>query len=191
MEQHCSEEILSAYLDGDLDGEAAGRAAEHIAECTVCRRSLAQVRAIRDAAPEMEQFVPSGRTWSGVQERIRGSKAHSRRLTRLFWVGLPALAVVLLVVFLAGVIRTPSQPTVSRWLSSVGRKPSVSELSRDKAAQEAAQEYGEYVQGIEQAIQECRTAMDQNPGNARVRAAYVGATGDRQRAMDRFVSGGY
>ncbi len=66
----------------------------------------------------------------------------------------------------------------------------VSDLSSDKAAEQTAQEYGEYVRGIDHAIDECRTALDENPGNARVLAAYAGASSDRRRAMDRLASGG-
>ncbi len=183
MEQHCSEEILSAYLDGDLGAEAAGTTAEHLAECEVCRRSLAQVRAIRDAAPVMEQLVPPDRVWGAIQERIHGSMVRSRRLARLFWVGVPALAAALLVVVLAGRVRVPAH--LGRGIS-----PAVSELSEDKAAEETAREYGEYVRGIDLAIDECRAALDENPGNTRVMAAYSGASSDRQRAMDRLASGG-
>jgi anti-sigma factor RsiW len=183
LEQHCSEEILSAYLDGDLGSEVAGTTAEHLAECEVCRHSLAQVRAIRDAAPQMEQLVPPAKVWDAIQDRIHGSPIHSRRLTRFFWVGVPALAAALLVVVLIGRAHVPSLP-------GRGMTNAVSELSRDKTAEETARDYGEYVRGIDHAIDECRAALEQNPGNARVLAAYSGASSDRQRAMDQLASGG-
>jgi len=183
LEQHCSEEILSAYLDGDLETEASGTTAEHLAECEVCRRSLGQVRAIRDAAPGMEQQVPPERMWRAIQERMHGSEAGSGRLARVFWLGVPALAAALFVVLLAGRAHAPQQP--GRGMSGVA-----SELSDDKAAGDAAREYGEYVRGIDRAIDECRAALDENPGNERVRAAYSGASSDRRRAVDRLVSGG-
>ena len=183
MEQHCSEEILSAYLDGDLESEASGKTAEHLAECEVCRRSLVQVRAIRDAAPGMEQLVPPERVWGAIQERVHGSRSRRPQLTRLFWVGVPALAAVLLVVVLVGRAHVPS-------VSGRGMTNAVSELSKDKAAEETARDYGEYVSGIDHAIDECRAALEQNPGNARVRAAYSGASSDRQRAMEQLASGG-
>ncbi len=183
MEQHCSEEILSAYLDGDLESEDAGRTAEHIAECPVCRRSLAQVRTIRDAASEMEQMAPSERTWYVIQERIRAARSRPRLVLRLLWVGIPALAAALLVVVLAGRAHVPGAP-------GKGVVAASSELTNEVAADDAAREYEEYVRGIDQAIDECRTALGENPGNARVRAAYSGAQSNRQSAMDRLVSGG-
>jgi anti-sigma factor RsiW len=181
--QHCSEEILSGYLDGDLQSDASGTTAEHLAECEVCRRSLAQVRALRDAAAGMEQLLPPDRVWGAIRERIQGSSVRNRRRTRLFWVGVSALAAGVLVVVLVGSGRVPSLP-------GKGIVAAVSELSRNQAAEETAREYGEYVRGINHAIDECRVALDENPGNARVRAAYSGASSDHRRAMDRLASGG-
>jgi anti-sigma factor RsiW len=195
LEQHCSEEILSAYLDGDLESEASGKTAEHLAECKVCRKSLAQVRAIRDAAPGMEQLVPPERMWGAIQDRIHGVQARRRQLTRLFWVGVPALAAALLAVAVAGWFGQPTRDAI-RSVAHLGHAPAsgmataVSDLSRDRAAEQTAQEYGQYVRGIDHAIDECRTALDENPGNARVLAAYAGASSDRRRAMDRLASGG-
>jgi len=186
---------LSAYLDGDLESEAAGTAAEHIAECPVCRQALAQVRAIRDAAPAMEQFVPPERVWGAIRERLRSSHKRSINLARLFWVGVPALAAALLVVTLAGWLGQPAQDTVGA-VVRVGRAPasgtaSVSpEPDETEVADEAVREYREYVRGIDRAIDECRIALAENPGNARVLAVYSGASIDRQRAMDRFASEG-
>jgi predicted anti-sigma-YlaC factor YlaD len=195
LEQHCSEEVLSAYLDGDLESEASGTTAEHLAECEVCRQSLAQVRAIRDEASGMEQLVPPERVWGAIQERIHGSRPRRRQLTRLFWVGVPALAAALLVVVLAGGLGERARDTIRSYAHfghahAQGMAAAVSELSEGKAAEETARDYGEYVHGIDRAIDECRAAMDENPGNARVRAAYSGASSDRQRAMDRLASGG-
>jgi anti-sigma factor RsiW len=183
LEEHCSEEVLSAYLDGDLGSEAAGRAAEHLAECEVCRRSLAQIRSIRDAAAGMEQPAPPDRMWGAVQERIRASRARGRRLARLCWLGVPALAATVLVVVLAGRVRKSG-------LQASGMAAATSGLTQQQAAEETAREYREYVRGIDRAVDECRAALDENPGNVRVRTAYTGARSSRQSAMDRLVSGG-
>jgi len=182
-------------LDGDLESEASGTTAEHLAECEVCRHALAQVRAIRDEASGMEQLVPQERVWGAIQERIHGSRTRRRHLTRLFWVGVPAFAAALLVVVLAGGLGERTRDTIRSYarlghVPAQGMATSVSDLSEDKAAEETARDYGEYVHGIERAIDECRVALDENPGNARVRAAFSGASRDRQRAVDRFASGG-
>lgn len=183
MKEHCSEERLSAYLDGDLRSEAAGRAAEHLAECEVCRLSLVQIRTIREAAAGMEQLAPPDRMWGHVQERVRASRARGRRLARLCWLGVPALAATVLVFVLVGRVRTAG-------LSANGMAAATSELTQQQAAEETAREYGEYVRGIDRAVDECRVALDENPANVRVRTAYFGAQSGRQSAMDRLVSGG-
>jgi hypothetical protein len=131
----------------------------------------------------MEQMVPSDGTWHAIQERIRGSGVRNRRLTRLLWVGIPALAAALLVVVLAGRVHLSVSPGKGMVVPS-------SELTKEMAADDAAREYQEYLSGIDRAIDECRTALDENPGNVRVRQAYLGARSNRQDAMDRLVSGG-
>ena len=183
LKQHCSEEILSAYLDGDLESDEAGRVAEHVAECPVCRQALTQVRTIRDAASTLDQIVPSDRTWQVIQERIRAARSRPRLAPRLLWVAVPALAAALLFVVLPGRVRQNSA-------TRPGIIGAASELTGEMAAEDAAREYQEYVSGIDRAIDECQTALDENPGNARVRAAYSGAQSNRQSAMDRLVSGG-
>jgi predicted anti-sigma-YlaC factor YlaD len=195
LDQHCSEETLSAFLDGDLESEASGETAEHLAECEVCRASLAQVRRIRDAAPGLEQLEPPERAWGAIQDRIHSERTRRSRLMRLFWVGAPALAAALLVVAVAGWLGQPTRDAI-RSVAHLGHAhgqgmaTAVSDLSKDGAAEQVAREYGEYVRGIDCAIGECRTALDENPGNARVLAAYSGASSDRRRAMDRLASGG-
>ena len=81
--------------------------------------------------------------------------------------------------------------TVSPHVSwRIARHPGFSEPGRDNTASDAARDYSEYVHGIDRAIEECRVAFGENPGNARVRAAYSGASIDRRRAMDHLASGG-
>jgi anti-sigma factor RsiW len=195
LDQHCSEEVLSAFLDGDLESEASGKTAEHLAECEVCRKALAQVRSIRDVAPGLEQLEPPERVWGAIEYRVHGERTRRSRLARLFWVGVPALAAALLVVAVAGWFGRPTRDAIRSMAHlghapAQGKVPAVADLSKDGAAEQVAQEYGEYVLGIEHAIDECRTALDENPGNARVLAAYSGASSDRRRAMDRLASGG-
>ncbi|MBN1511983.1 MAG: hypothetical protein JXB13_08200, partial [Phycisphaerae bacterium] len=74
--------------------------------------------------------------------------------------------------------------------SAPGTTVAMSELDEGEVAEVAAQEYSEYVRGIDRAIDECRAALVENPGNARVLAVYSGASIDRRRAMDRLASGG-
>jgi anti-sigma factor RsiW len=186
MTEHDGDELLSSFLDGDLSPAEAGRIAEHVAQCPECRRTLTDMRSIRNAARALERLEPPDRTWQAIQERVRGRRADRRvrRLPAWLWVGLPALAgaAVLLVVLWS---RGSAPAGKARELAGNRRA-----LSVDKAAADAAVEYGKYVQGIDEAIRECEAAMAENPGNARVRSAYLGARSSRAGAMDRLASGG-
>jgi anti-sigma factor RsiW len=173
---------LSAYLDGDLEPEESGRVAEHMAECPVCRRALAQVRVIRDGAGAMEQMAPPDRVWQTIRERTAARPERGVKPAWL-WVGIPALAAVLLLVVF--VTKASFHPGAGSTVAT-----SQPELSKDKLAADAAQGYVEYVEGIDRALDECRQAMLENPGNLRVRTTFAGMQGFRQDAMDRVVSGG-
>jgi hypothetical protein len=98
---------------------------------------------------------------------------------RLAWIGVPALAMVVLAVVLIG--RSPAVSGRSRLAASV---------SREELVQEAVKDYEQYVRGIDSAVVECAAAMDENPGNVRVRESYRGASADRSAALDQLVSGG-
>ncbi|MBM3313852.1 hypothetical protein FJY70_04600 [candidate division WOR-3 bacterium] len=188
MTQHCSEEILSAYLDGDLGVEESGRTAEHLAECPVCRSVLAQVRYIRDAATVLEEASPSDRVWAAIQARIGGRYTSRVRRARILWFGVPALAAALLFVAFAGGLG----PATRDALLGVAHPRGAPErtLTAEAAAEETVRDYDEYLKGIDRALDECRAALNENPGNARVRAAYAGARLDRSRALDQLVAGG-
>jgi anti-sigma factor RsiW len=179
LPEHCLEEQLSSYLDGDLPPGESGRVAEHLAECPVCRRALAHVRLIRDAGQSMEEFVPPDRTWQAIRARV-----HERRPSlwpRLVWVGVPALAVVVLAVLAIG--RLPA-------IFGRSRPVAASPVSNEELVREAVRDYEQYVRGIDSAVVECAAALGENPGNARVRESYHGASADRSVALDQLVSGG-
>ncbi len=184
MSEHYADELLSSYLDGDLTPAEAGRVAEHVAVCPGCRRALAQVREIRDAAGALQQLEPPEWVWAAVQERLarRGRvEWPALRVTRWTWLGVPVLAAAALLVAFV-------------W----GRHLVAGRDTRTQTARAPVEAYEDsvelvcrsYVAGIDQAIRECEAALAENPGNARVRQAWFGARTDRANAMDRLVSSG-
>ena len=179
MPEHCLDEQLSSYLDGDLPPGEAGRVAEHLAECPVCRRALAQTRLLRDAGRSMEEIAPPDRTWQAIRERVHAPKPLF--WPRLAWIGIPALAACTVVAIVVG--RLPAA-------AGRGWPATTASFSRDELAEDAAKDYEQYVRGIDSAVQECAAAMSENPGNARVRQSYDGANADRSVALDRLTSGG-
>jgi anti-sigma factor RsiW len=184
VREHCSDEVLSGYLDGDLAPADAGQIAEHVATCPSCRRNLAQVREIRDAAASLEQMAPPERTWQAIQERLqrRGGLAPVR-VTPWAWLGVPTLAAAaLLVAFVWG-----RQIVAHR---TRGPGPVSPQAAAQACGDSVEVVYQRYVADIDSAIRECEAAMQENPGNDRVRRAYQGAQTSRANAMDRLVSGG-
>ena len=53
---HLSEELMAAWLDGELAGEERARVASHLADCDLCRAEVAAVRAL--LADEPAEAVP-------------------------------------------------------------------------------------------------------------------------------------
>jgi hypothetical protein len=79
----------------------------------------------------------------------------------------------------------------------VGHKPAAKSapagsagLSRERATAGLAREYEAYVRGIDEAIDECRAALAENPESPRVKLAYLTAQSSRMSAMGKFASGG-
>jgi hypothetical protein len=71
--------------------------------------------------------------------------------------------------------------------AALGRRPAMTEAAM---AVTARQDYAEYVRGIDAAIADCEDALSENPGNARVRAAYANARSTRAVAFDRLAADG-
>ncbi len=173
MKQCYSDEILSAYLDHDLEPEQIEEIGRHIEECSGCRSALEQITAIRDAASSLEQLEPCEKTWFEIQRRVRKG-----RLKRIWvWSGVGAAAAVVLVVFL--VRGRPVQ--VPETTPAPGRRQVEAGL---------VQEYDDYMRGIDKAVEECKTALSENPHNPRVQRAYLEARSSQINALDVFTSGG-
>jgi anti-sigma factor RsiW len=178
--EHLSDEVLSEFVEGDLTGTSAGDVAEHVAGCARCREAVSDLRMLREGARSLEPLEPPARVWQAVQERV----ARRPRALRWLWVGVPAMAAAVVLAFVVGL---RAGGLARPGLLSSKPKPVMSEQA---VAARAQQDYDEYVRGIDAAIHECEAAMKENPGNARVRAAYEGAQAGRTATMDRLTSGG-
>ncbi len=203
MSEHHADELLSRYLDGDLTPVEAGRIAEHVAVCLACRRILAQLREVRDAAGALEQLEPPERTWTAIQQRLagcrQGVRLGRRQVRRWVRLGLPMLvaAGLLLALFWgrSGVSRPETRAKIFRFAQSDRVWPAGRDDAQTAAAVRRSPFAVElvcrgYMAGIDQAIRECEAALEENPGNLRVRRAWLGAQADRAHATDRLVSWG-
>ena len=79
---------LSDYVDGELDTATLGRLERHLLECEACRQVVADLRAIRDAAPHYAGASPDADLWPSIAEAIERKKevrfplAQTRRPSR-------------------------------------------------------------------------------------------------------------
>lgn len=149
----------------------------HLDTCPDCRRVLAELAAVRTAAMELEQLEPSPETWRAIRRRVMPE----RRLRQAWiWAGAAAVAATLVAVVFLG---RPGPDRQDRLAAVATAAP--------EAARELGEQYDDYLRGIDAALDEIRTALDENPGNTRVRMALYRAHQSRSDAMDRMVSGGY
>lgn len=66
------EDLLSEALDGELSESASTEVALHLEACADCRRVLAELRAIREAAALLPREIEPGRNlWPRVAARIK------------------------------------------------------------------------------------------------------------------------
>ncbi len=176
--EHLSDEVLSAYIEGDLTAAESGEVAEHIAGCPRCREAVADIRVLRDEARALPLREPSPELWQRISARV----SQRRGAVRWYWFGVPALAAAVLLAFVMGLRLGNFAKT-----RLIAGKPARSEFV---AAAQVQRDYQDYVRGIEAAIRECEAALQENPGHPRVRAAYVGAQSGRNLTMDRLAADG-
>ena len=180
MQQHHSDETLSAYLDGDTSEIDRGALEQHLAACGECRESLAQLRALKVAAAGLDQLLPSAGAWQRIQSR---TVARRRPRLRWLWAGAPvAVAAALLVVILARPEPEAAKPGTRERVEAVPVS--------DEVAAELVAEYEEYMRGIDEALEEIGRAMAENPRNPMVRMAYLNARTSQTRAWDELTSYG-
>lgn len=80
MNENCyNEEILQAFLDGELDSEKTEQVACHIAVCDECTLALAAAEeetafAFSVLDDELNELVPTSRLWSKINHSIKGKK---------------------------------------------------------------------------------------------------------------------
>lgn len=138
---------------------------------------LAEFAALRAAALELEQLEPSPETWHAIRRRVMPER---RLRPAWIWAGAAAVAATLVAVVFLG---RPGPGRADRLAALATAAP--------EATRELGEQYDDYLRGIDDALDEIRAAMDENPGNARVQMALYRAHRSRSDALDRVVSGGY
>ena len=109
MKLECREvqELLSAWLDGELAPEEQGLLAAHLKSCAGCRREEGQLRALDSALLELAAPVPP-RLAEKVLARLREQQAPRGR--RPWWQSLAVAASLVLGIVLGGSVARDFYP---------------------------------------------------------------------------------
>jgi anti-sigma factor RsiW len=70
-DKHC-EDLLQAYLDGELTGNEVDRIDGHLARCPSCRGVLEQFEAVGKAMRSEADPEPLRAMWPAVRDRLKG-----------------------------------------------------------------------------------------------------------------------
>jgi hypothetical protein len=85
---------LSDYLGGDLDRVARAEVERHLAGCTACAATLAELDAVRSRAAGLADREPARDLWPGIAARLEPAVVDltARRTTRRVVFSVPQLA---------------------------------------------------------------------------------------------------
>lgn len=61
---------LSEFVDGDLDAATTAAAEAHLAVCTTCAETVAELRAVANRAGALSDREPARDLWPGIAERL-------------------------------------------------------------------------------------------------------------------------
>ena len=110
------------------EGTRQESSAPHLAGCAMCRRQLADLRAMMTAAADVEVPEPSPLFWDHFSARVRDAVAEEALPRRSFWtwprLAIPtAVAAIAVVMIAVAVNRGRVAPPVSRAVAPTGAAP--------------------------------------------------------------------
>lgn len=194
-------ERLSEYLDGELTPAGTAAVDAHLAACAECRLAVSQLRGIVAAAGTLGGHLPSRDLWAGVEGRIASAAAPRRRFS--FTLPQLAAAAVILIALSGGLVylfRPAPAPLATEVaetaaagdrivpvrLSDPHYDGAVADLQRTLEAGRGRLDPGTVrvvernLAAIDEAIEQCRRALEADPANAYLNSHLVSA---RQRKL--------
>ena len=184
---------LSEYLDGELPAEEWRQVSEHLASCQHCRATLEELRRVVSEAAAVTDSSPHRDLWSGIAARIepRRVSAFRRVITSRLTFTLPQLAAagLTLMVLSGGLVwmarsgdpRADFQPVTALVATDPALTPAnfadrnydeaITDLQRTldsertKLDPETVRALEQNLKSIDDAIEECRRALQADPSN--------------------------
>ncbi len=174
-DKHPVDEKLSAYLEGELSQTESDEIERHLGMCLECRSVLSELRAIREAAAGLEEIQPSPTVWLAVRDRIGTARPRTDTVLSRAW---PAVA--------AGIILVIAVLLLRSGITNGGRKGVIASTAwSHKAAGVEAVECEEYINALDEAIEECEAALAENPQSFRVQYTYLSLVSSQLSMVNR------
>jgi anti-sigma factor RsiW len=175
---------LSEYLDGELPEDESSAVAQHVAGCAECRRALAELRDVVSRARTVVDTAPAHDLWPQVAWRIRTRRRFSFTLPQLVAASLALMMLSGGMVWLArlGGERTdfpgigavgsdfdsrvaPATFAVTHYDSAIADLQETLAEQREKLDPETVRVLEANLKSIDAAIEQCRTALANDPVN--------------------------
>ena len=105
--------LLTEYLDHRISPRESRRLEEHLVRCSLCARSLAQLRAAREALGALREETdgPPLPPWSTIEARL-GERALPARSFFRHWMPMAGAACAVVLLALALVLYYPNSPAL-------------------------------------------------------------------------------
>jgi hypothetical protein len=184
-------ERLSEFIDGELDAADREAVSAHLQTCAACREDLDALGRVVLRARALPASPPKADLWPGVARRIGGEPPVAAR-RRQFAFTLPQLvaAGLALMVLSGGLVwlarlggpdadfppvaantAVPSPSTGSRIDDEAAEGfQRMFDTRREAIDEDTARVLDENLQAVDEAVRECRQALDADPQNAGLRA---------------------
>ena len=200
---------LSDYIDDELSPRERAAVDEHIAACTSCRETLAQLRTVVRAAGTLSGRLPDRELWGDIESRITTPATtvlpFGRAARRTFAFTVPQLAAagIALMVLSGGLVHltrssgpvTPAAEvagesnqqeltavslTDSQYDNAVGDLERTLAEGRGRLDPETVRVLEQNLETIDRAIAQSRAALEADPGNVFLNSHLISA---RQRKL--------
>jgi uncharacterized membrane protein YccC len=158
--------LVHDRVDGALDAGAQADLDRHLASCAACRALLADLEAMRRAAPELPDFTPRPEVWASLSRRLAAELAAR---PRPFWTGARvalAMAATLVVAVASSVwvLRSPapapSPSSAASPAAAVIQSPENLVQDVDEHLRIADEHYVAAIAGLEQVVKSGEGTLD-------------------------------
>ena len=206
---------LSEYVDGELSADERFALESHLTECAACRASLQELHLVVQRAGALSDRVPDRDLWLGIADRLEraGSVvdiATRRPTPRRVSFSVPQLvaAAITLMAVSAGTVwltmtarsvpdetGTSGEPVmVAMAASALEYDAAIASLERELAARRSKLDsvtiavLEENLRIIDEAIEEARAALEQDPGNTYLNQHLAQSMWGKVRLLRRVTS---